>query len=109
MLNSDGTFIFDYLKKMKDNPTEEYLYGKGKWTIDVVQNFSTSSIIVVFSANSIKDFDEQHSLDFNGSKARFIFKSQRNISEKEVPLQLQFFESQISWMERVALTKDSVE
>lgn len=105
-LQENGTFLFhSYKKIVQGPPQEEHLYGKGKWTIEMVQNFSTTGFVVSFSADRVKDFDKKHTLDFNSSKARFISKSQRDISDKVVIPRLQFFESDIGWMERMAINK----
>lgn len=105
-IHQDGTFLFHSYKKIEqDIPEDEHKYGKGKWTIEMVQNFSTTGFIVSFSADSVNDFDKKHTLDFNGTKARFISKSQRDKSDREVIPQLQFIESNISWMERIAINK----
>lgn len=105
-LQEDGTFLFhSYRKIVQGIPQEEHKYGKGIWTIEMVQNFSTTGFIVSFSTDGVKDIDKKHTLDFSGTKARFISKSQRDKSDKEVIPQLQFFESNISWMERIAINK----
>jgi len=105
-LQEDGTFSFHSYRKIEQViPQEEHKYGKGAWTIEMVQNFSTTGFIVSFSTDGVRDIDKKHTLDFSGTKARFISKSQRDKSGKEVIPQLQFFESNISWMERIAIKK----
>ncbi|MDH3698798.1 MAG: hypothetical protein OEQ81_09045 [Flavobacteriaceae bacterium] len=109
-LHEDGTFLFHFYRKSDLSiPQEEHKYGKGKWTIEMKKNFSTNTFIVVFLADSVKDFDGKHTLDFNGSKARFVGKSERAVTDKAVQTRLQFFESGINWMERVAIYKQTDE
>ena len=106
-LNAEGTFMFHSSKKVENSTApEEHSYGRGRWTIDMIQNFSTMGFIVEFSADPVSDINGKYNLDFNGSKARFVFKSQRNKTDKDIPTRLQFFESNIEWMERVALVKE---
>jgi len=105
-LHEDGTFLFHFYRKSElSTPNEEHKYGKGKWTIEMKKNFSTNTFIVSFSADSVKDLNGKHTLDFNGSKARFVSKSERNISDKVVQTRLQFFKSDIFWIERLAIYK----
>ena len=107
-LRENGTFLFHFHRNVeKPIPQEEHKYGKGKWTIEVKENFSTNTFIISFSANPEKDFDEKFTLDFNGSKARFVNKTQRNITDKEVQTRLQFYKSNIFWMERIAIYKQT--
>ncbi|NND16554.1 MAG: hypothetical protein HKN89_09560 [Eudoraea sp.] len=105
-LNENGTFLFhSYGNSKVSDPAVDHKYGKGKWTIEMKKNFSTNTFIISFSADSVTDFDQKYTLDFNGSKARFISKSQRDITDKVVPIRLQFFESNIFWMERIDIHK----
>ena len=106
-LNKDGTFLFHFYRKSELSiPNEEHKYGKGKWTIEIKRNFSTNTFIVVFSADSVKDINGKYTLDFNGSKARFVSKSERDVTDKVVQTRLQFFESDIFWIERLAIYKE---
>lgn len=105
-LQENGTFLFHFYRKSeRGTPQEVNKYGKGRWTIEMKRNFSTNRFILSFSTDENLDFDARHTLDFNGSKARFVSKSERNVSAKEVQAGLQFFESKISWIERLAINK----
>lgn len=105
-LQENGTFLFHFYRKSeRSNPKEVNEYGKGRWTIEMKRNFSTHTFILSFSADGAKDFDTRHTLDLNGSKARFVSKSERNISAKQVQTGLQFYESGIPWLERLMIYK----
>lgn len=109
-LNEDGTFLFHFYRKSElSTPNEEHKYGKGKWTIEIKRNFSTNTFIVSFSADSVMDINGKYTLDFNGSKARFVSKSERDVTDKVVQTRLQFFESDIFWIERLAIYKEPSE
>lgn len=97
-LNEDGSFVFHYYLNIKHrNPSIDNKYGNGNWMV--------KDNVVVFSADKQKDFDEKNTLDFTGTKARFITKSPRDASEKLVKTQLRFLKSEITFMERVDLIK----
>jgi len=97
-LSNDGRFEFDYYRFIKTSiPQEEHYYGKGTWSV--------KENIVYFTTNPATDSDEHYTLDFSESKARFVFKNPRDTSERKVPTKLQFLESKIPWMERVAILK----
>ena len=51
------------------------------------------------------DIDEAHTLNFNGSKARIIRKSPRNISSEVIKEATLFYKSDIFWVERMKLFK----
>lgn len=105
-LQENGTFLFHFYRKSeRSSPQEVNKFGKGRWTIEMKRNFSTNTFILSFSADDPQDFDARHTLDLNGSKARFVSKSERNVSAKEVQTRLQFYESKIPWIERLAIYK----
>ena len=105
-LLENGTFLLHFYRKQEDEkPREINQFGRGRWTVEMVQNFSTMGFLVVFYSDSDKDIDAKHSLDLSGSKARFVSKSERNISDKEVKVRLQFIESGITGMEKLSLNK----
>ncbi|WP_055445181.1 hypothetical protein [Lacinutrix himadriensis] len=98
ILQQDGTFIFhSYTNNKQAIPPESNTYGKGTWT--------SEKNIITFSANPNTDFNEKHTLDFNNSKARFISKSPRDKSDKVVKTRLQFYKSDIFWMQGKELLK----
>ena len=97
-LNSDGTFAFhsySYIDQ-KIGQKDENLYAKGTWKLN--------KNLIFFSAGS-NDFDDKHTLDFNNTRARFITKSPRNISDVEIKTSIQFYESNITWIKRNTLLK----
>ncbi|OBQ54177.1 hypothetical protein VQ01_12055 [Tamlana sp. s12] len=96
-LNKDGTFLFHSNTKQKGAPAEKNLYGKGTWKIE--------KKVVTFITNEKTDISEDYTLDFNGSKARFISKSPRDKSNRIVETALQFYESNIFWIETLKLPK----
>ena len=88
--NSDGTFLFhEYDKIDGGSPPERNKYAKGTWKAD-------KKIIAFFADTS--DFDEKHTLNFNTTKARFISKSPRDTSDKDIKTSIQFFQSEIPWI-----------
>ena len=96
-LNSDGTFIFhSYEKHDGGIPPERNSYAKGHWTLGKkIVSFTTASM----------DFDEKFTLDFNNSKARFIIKHPRDKSDKDIKTALQFYESDIFWIQSMKIFK----
>lgn len=97
-LNTDGTFAFhsySYIDQ-KIGQKDENLYAKGTWKL--------KKNLIFFSADS-NDFDDKHTLDFNNTRARFITKSPRNISDVEIKTSIQFYESNITWIKRNTLLK----
>ena len=96
-LNADGTFTFhsySYIDQ-KIEPKDENLYAKGTWKCD--------KNLIFFSAGS-NDFDDKHTLDFNNTKARFISKSPRDKSDREIKTSILFYESEF-WMTGNRLVK----
>ena len=97
-LNRDGTFNFHSYSNIKQGiPPIVNKYGRGKW--------KSEKNIVTFFADKESDFDEKHTLDFNNSKARFKKKSPRDKTDRIVKTSLQFFESNISWLDRLQIFK----
>ncbi|MEY8022178.1 hypothetical protein AB8P51_15195 [Muriicola sp. SD30] len=98
-LNQDGTFIFHSHRNHKNGiPWEENKYGKGSWSLD--------GKVVSFVTNEQRDLDEKHTLDFSNSKARFITKPLKDKTDRVIKTRLQFFESEISWIERLEILKN---
>ena len=96
-LNADRTFMFhsySYIDQ-KIEPKDENLYAKGTWNCD--------KNLIFFSAGS-NDFDDKHTLDFNNTKARFISKSPRDKSDREIKTSILFYESEF-WMTGNRLVK----
>ncbi|WP_418602946.1 hypothetical protein [Hwangdonia sp.] len=99
VLNQNGIFLFhSYSNNKQGIPSEVNKYGKGKWKVE--------KNVVSFFTDKENDIDEKHTLDFNGSKARFISKSPRDKTDRIVETNLQFFESKIFWIERLKILKE---
>jgi hypothetical protein len=97
-LNQDGTFIFhSYSNNKQRIPPEVNKYGTGKWI--------AKGKVITFLSNKQKDFDEKYTLDFNNSKARFVTKHPRDKTDRIIKTKLQFFESEIFWIETIDIFK----
>ena len=96
-LNADGTFEFyNFERHVQGIPPEKHIYGKGTWT----QN---KKLISFFSEAS--DLNDKFTLDFSGTKARFISKSPRDKSNRNIETALSFYESDIFWISGMKLVK----
>ena len=96
-LSADGTFEFyNFERHDQGIPPEKHIYGKGTWTQD-------KKVISFFSETS--DLDDKFTLDFNGTKARFITKSPRDKSKRDIETALSFYESDIFWISGMKLVK----
>ena len=96
-LNQDGSFVFHYYSNIKQGiPPEVNKYGKGKWTVE--------NNVISFFADK-QDIDDKHILNFNNSKARFLFKSPRDKSDRLIQTRLKFLESELSWMYKIEMLK----
>ena len=97
-LNLDETFVFhlySYINQ-KIEPKDENQYAKGTWKCE--------KGLIFFSTDS-NDLDEKFKLDFNNSKARFISKSPRDQSSRDIKTSIRFYESELSWLKGVTLIK----
>ena len=98
-LNSDGTFQFhSYTNHEKGNPPIVNQYGKGNWIAD-------GKVFSFFTDKNL-DLDDNNTLDFNHTKARFITKSARDKTDQIVETRLKFFESKIFWIKGLEIFKD---
>ncbi|MBD0823087.1 hypothetical protein [Aestuariibaculum marinum] len=98
MLNHDGTFIFhSYNKINSGNQPAVKKYGKGNWTYE--------DKVVSFFTDKAKHFDEKYTLDFNDTKAGFVFKSPRDKTDRVIQTRLQFFASKMFWIESIEMFK----
>ena len=96
-LNDDGSFIFhSYSNNQKGIPQTVHTYGKGKWISD--------KDIVSFYTDK-QDMDEKFSLNFTGTKARFISKSPRDKTDREIKTRLKFYKSDIFWVKGMEIFK----
>ena len=97
-LNADGTFEYYNYRRVKSGiPPETHTYGKGTWT----QNKK----VISFSSEA-SDLDDKFTLDFSGTKARFIGKSPRDKSDRIIKTALSFYQSEISWITGMKLLKE---
>jgi hypothetical protein len=101
-LNEDGTFLYHFLRDLsaisKPNK-EENFYGKGTWKAE--------KNLVFLSSNKETDLDEKYIYDFTNTKARWIKKSPRDLSDKVVKESLLFYESDLWVIERLKFIKTS--
>lgn len=98
MLNEDGTFTFHSHTNIKAGiPQIVNKYGRGSW--------SNEDNVVSLLTDEEKDIDEKYTLNFSGSRARFITKSPRDKTNRVIQTRLQFFESRIFWIERLEIPK----
>jgi hypothetical protein len=96
-LNTDGTFeYYNYRRVENGIPKETHTYGKGTWT-------QHKKVISFFTEST--DLNDKFTLDFTGTKARFISKSPRDKSDRVIKTALSFFESEIFWVTGMTLTK----
>lgn len=90
-LKPNGTFTFHNYRKISAKNPEENQYGKGTWKIE-------KDNVLYFYTNKGTELDEKHTLNFTNTKARFITKSPRDKSDKEVKTHLRFYDSEIFWI-----------
>lgn len=96
-LHADGTFeYYNYRYVEMGIPKETFTYGKGTWA----QN---EKVISFFTDAS--DLDDKFTLNFTGTKARFISKSPRDKSDRMIETALSFYESEISWITGMKVIK----
>ncbi|MCW5518073.1 hypothetical protein [Muriicola sp. Z0-33] len=92
LLNPNGTFLFHrYRHVLVGNNKEENSYGKGVWK-------PQKKNLIYFFTNHKNDIDATHTLNLNNTKARFISKSPRDKSDREIKTALKFYESELSWV-----------
>lgn len=63
------------------------------------ESWNSDNKLIYFLTDS-EDFDEIHTLNFNNTKARFITKSPRDKSNKDIKTSIEFYDSEISWLKR---------
>lgn len=99
-LNAEGTFTFHSHTNIKAGiPQIVNKYGRGTWC--------TEDNVVSLLTDEEKDIDEKYTLNFSGSRARFITKSPRDKTNRVIQIRLQFFESRIFWIETLEISKIS--
>ncbi len=96
VLKPDGTFTYhNYQKFDKPNP-DKNRYANGTWKME-------KNILMLYSEVKVDSVIKP--LNFNNSKARYIFKSPRDKSDKVVKTALKFYESEIFWIKGMELFK----
>lgn len=96
-LRADGTFeYYNYRKVERGIPPETHTYGKGSW--------KRESKVIMFTSGA-SDIDDKFTLDFSGTKARFIAKSPRDKSDRVIKTALSFYDSEIFWVTGMKLIK----
>jgi len=96
-INSDQTFTFHFYRNIICSVCkEENKYGKGTWKV--------KNKIVFFTTNT-SDLDAENTLNFSGTTARLIKKSPRDSSDKVITTALQFYKSNIFWIENLKILK----
>jgi uncharacterized GH25 family protein len=97
-LNSDGTFTFhSYTNHFKATPAEKNEFGKGTW--------KAKKNSIIFEINSNTDLNEKYTLNLQNTKARIDRKSPRNKTAEIIPTTMRIYESEISWVKGLKLTK----
>ena len=97
-LNEDKTFKFHFFRKPKgaNNPQENY-YAKGTYT--------SENNLIFFDAHDDLDLNEDYTLNFKNSKARFNTKSPRDVSTRVVKTSVKFYDSELFWVKGLELFK----
>jgi hypothetical protein len=98
-LKPDGTFIFHNYRNISAKNPEENKCGKGTWKIE-------KNNVIYFYTNKETELDKKYTLNFTNTKARFITKSPRDKSDKEVRTHLRFYDSEIFWVKGHQLFKN---
>lgn len=99
-LQPDGTFDFHSHTKSSEKiglPEEVIQYGHGAWAYKDKKVF--------FSTNRKEDLNQEFTLDLGNSKAHFISKSPRALSDLPFKTRLKFFSSDIFWIEGIEMIK----
>jgi hypothetical protein len=96
-LHADGTFEYYNYRYIENGiPKETHTHGKGSWKKD--------KKIIIFSTEA-SDLDDKFTLNFTGTKARFISKSPRDKSDRVIKTALSFYQSEIFWVTGMKLIK----
>lgn len=95
-LNPDNTFLYTTYRRIVDirGNNETFINGKGTWKVE--------NKIIKFTTDPT-DLDKDYTLNFSGTTARVTKKSPRDTSDKVVPTALQFYKSEIFWIENLKL------
>lgn len=105
-LNPDGTFLYHFLRNISPVSKvnrEENIYCEGTWKLEgklVIFDSDETEVIIKH-----KEGQTKHVLDFEGTKARYITKSLRDTSDREVKTALWFYESKMFHIKGLKLYK----
>jgi hypothetical protein len=94
-LSPNGRFEYHNFRQLKGQE-EEHWWARGNWRLEGK---------VVFFTTTKDDINDQFTIDFNNTKARFFKKSPRSKSPKIQPTYIRFFESDYSLTKNLKLPK----
>lgn len=97
-LNPDGTFLLlseSYIEERM--PRERKEFGKGTWTSDKR---------LIFLKAEESDIDDKHVLNLNNTKLRYITKSPRDKSNRDIKTSVRIIDTEIFWLKGRTLIKD---
>lgn len=94
-----GTFQFDsYTTGLKQGlPAEPSISGRGNWRAE--------NNIIYFSTNPEMDIDQNYTLNFNDTMAKFQNESSKKSPNEKTIVKLEFLESGIFWINGIELKK----
>ncbi len=96
-LHPDGRFTYyNYRYIDKSSPKETHTYGRGTWIKE--------GKVIIFNSDD-SDLDTKFTLNFSGTKARFIYKSLRDKSDRIIKTSIQFYETEIGILKGLKLIK----
>jgi hypothetical protein len=97
-LNPNGTFLFRYYRKLTcDTCKEENSYGTGVW--------KAQKKLIFLSTDKENHINDTYTLNLNNTKARYISKSPRDKSAREIKTGLKFYASEVTWLKGKDLYK----
>ncbi len=98
-LYPSGAFHFDsYNNGFKVGfPAEPSISGRGTWRAE--------NDVIYFGTNPDSDIDQNSTLNFNDTKAKFKIESSKDLSNEKAIAKLEFFESGIFWINGIELKK----
>lgn len=98
-LNADSTFLFHaYTESKISEPQVAHQYGKGKWRIEEKQ--------LTFMTSPGSDLNEEFTLDLGNTRAHYINKSPRALTDRPIKTRLKFFKSDVFWIKGIEMNKE---